>query len=83
MQRHHGEARDGGYIMVPLHVASDDWWRRLWRMKLSIVEELATKAKNGSFGNCPRLFFSKGGWSELKDGGYSGREAMHSGQGGS
>ena len=46
------------------------------------MEEFAAKAKNDSFGDCPRLFLDDGGWSKLKDGGYSGREAMHGSQDG-
>ena len=53
MQGHHGEARDNGYVVVPLHVPFGG--HRRW-LKLSTKEELAAKAKNGSFGGCPRLF---------------------------
>ena len=43
--------------------------------------KLSVKAKIGSFGGYPRLFSDEGDWSELMDGGYNGREAMHGGQG--
>ena len=51
-------------------------------MKLSAKEELEAKAKNGSYGGYPRLFSDDGGWSELKDGGYSGGKAMYGDQDG-
>ena len=54
---------------------SGDWWWQQRMMKLSV------KAKIGSFGGYPRLFSDEGDWSELMDGGYNGREAMHGGQG--
>ena len=70
IKRHHGEARDGGYVGVPFHVSINDRRRRWW--KENFQPRGKTMANSRPRAICRQVGLSRRFFDEVKllEGGY-------------